>query len=296
MRSCARLFFWLTLCGLSPQALAQSPAAENAVFWEISANGLSKPSYLFGTFHLKGSTYVDSLTQVIDKFKGSGTVVGELLFDSTMTMKVMTASIMKDTTLDMLMSREHFQQTASWLKELTGYDLKMFNKMNPMMIEILIMSTLQQKYFPAPPNDRPMDLYFQQRAKTEGKKMIGLESFDEQINALYNQFSYKRQADMLMDYVLEKDRAKSDVVNMNRYYREGNLSQLESMMTREVFSEKETDVLVNDRNRKWMIQLPGLMKEQQTFIAVGALHLAGENGLVALLRKAGYVVRPVRML
>jgi len=266
------------------------------VFWEISANGLSKPSYLFGTFHLKGSTYVDSLTQVIDKFKGSGTVVGELLFDSTMTMKVMTASIMKDTTLDMLMSREHFQQTASWLKELTGYDLKMFNKMNPMMIEILIMSTLQQKYFPAPPNDRPMDLYFQQRAKTEGKKMIGLESFDEQINALYNQFSYKRQADMLMDYVLEKDRAKSDVVNMNRYYREGNLSQLESMMTREVFSEKETDVLVNDRNRKWMIQLPGLMKEQQTFIAVGALHLAGENGLVALLRKAGYVVRPVRML
>ncbi|HEY5750602.1 MAG TPA: TraB/GumN family protein [Chryseolinea sp.] len=296
MRSYARLFFWLTLCGLSPRAFAQSPAVENAVFWEISANGLSKPSYLFGTFHLKGSTYVDSLTQVIDKFKTSGTVVGELLFDSTMTMKMMTASIMKDTTLEMLLSRDHYQQTAAWLKEVTGYDLKMFNKMNPMLVEILIMTALQQKYFPAPANERPMDVYFQQRAKTEGKKMVGLESLDEQINALYHQFSYRRQADMLTDFVQEKDRAKSDVVNMNRYYREGNLAQLESMMTRDVFSEKETDVLVNDRNRKWMIQLPGLMKQQQTFIAVGALHLAGENGLVALLRKAGYVVRPMRTL
>jgi len=295
MKTFARIFVWFTCCALSGEVLAQSPV-ENAVFWEVSGRDLPGPSYLFGTFHLKGAAYVDSLTLVMDKFKSSRAVVGELLFDSTMTMKAMTASVMKDTTLDMLLSRERYQQTAAWLKELTGYDLRMFNKLNPMTVEITLSSSLQQKCFPSKGNDPAMDLYFQQRAKKEGKKIAGLETFDDQIHALYSQFSYKRQADMLVDFISDKDRAKADIVDMNRYYREGDLAKLEAMMAGEVFSKKEIEVLVNDRNRKWIAQLPAIMKQQQTFVAVGALHLAGENGLVTLLRKAGYVVKPMRTL
>ncbi|MGM9782579.1 MAG: TraB/GumN family protein [Paludibacteraceae bacterium] len=52
--------------------------------------------------------------------------------------------------------------------------------------------------------------------------------------------------------------------------------------------------LVGERNDAWVRQLPKLMSEQPCFVVVGALHLAGENGLVALLRKAGYKVKPVK--
>lgn len=272
---------------------AQKTDIENSVFWEIRGKDLSQPSYLFGTFHLMGSRYIDSLTHVMDKFNSGRTIVGELLLDSTMTMKMMAAARLQETTLDRLLSSEHFQQTAVWLKELSGYDLKMFNSMNPMTIQIFLMTMLQQKYFPLDlAHDTPMDMYFQNRAKNEGKKLVGLETFEVQVNALYHQFTPQRQAEMLVEFVHEKEKAKAELLIMNKYYREGNLTKLEELLSAQTYSKSEAEVMLDNRNKKWMEQLPGLMKEQQTFVAVGALHLAGENGLISLFRKAGYSVTP----
>ena len=104
-----------------------------------------------------------------------------------------------------MLTPEQFQNTAAWMKQLSGYDLKMFNNMNPMTIQIFLMTMLQQKYFPpGGPKDVPMDMYFQERAKRDGKKLVGLESFDVQVNALFNQFTLQLQAEMLMDFVEEK--------------------------------------------------------------------------------------------
>lgn len=271
--------------------LAQKTALENSVFWEVSGKTLSQPSYLFGTFHLMGSRYIDSLTHVMDKFNSSGTVVGELLLDSTMTIKMMAAARLKETTLDKLLSSENFQQTAVWLRELSGYDLQMFNSMNPMTIQIFLMTMLQQKHFPLDlSQDIPMDMYFQKRAKSEGKRLIGLETFEVQVNALYDQFSLQRQAEMLVEFVYEKEKSKEELMIMNKYYREGNLTNLEALLYGKSYSKSEAEVMLDNRNRKWMEQLPGLMNEQQTFVAVGALHLAGENGLISLLRNTGYTV------
>ena len=64
-------------------------------------------------------------------------------------------------------------------------------------------------------------------------------------------------------------------------------------MADQVYTPKEAAVMLDNRNKKWMQQLPGIFKQQSTFVAVGALHLAGENGLVMLLRNAGYTVKPL---
>ncbi len=277
------------------KVVAQKAPVENSVFWEVSGQDLKHPSYLFGTFHLMGSRYIDSLTHVVTKFNTCKTVVGELLLDSTMTMKMMAAARLDGTTLDQLLSPEHYKQTAEWLKELSGYDLRMFNGMNPMTIQLFLMTMLQQQYFPMDMNqETPMDMYFQNEAKQDKKKLVGLETFDVQVNALFLQFSPERQAEMLSGFVKEKEKAKSELITMNRYYREGNLTRLQQLLTDESYSESESKVMLDDRNKKWMEQIPGLMKEQQTFVAVGALHLAGENGLVNLLRTAGYTVKPAQ--
>jgi len=275
------------------QGLAQKTAIENSVFWEVSGKDLPQPSYIFGTFHLMGSRYIDSLTHVMDRFNSSTMIVGELLLDSTMTAKMMAAARLQETTLDKLLSSENFQQTAVWLKELSGYDLKMFNSMNPMTIQIFLMTMLQQKYFPLDlEQDAPMDMYFQNRAKSEEKKLMGLETFEVQVNALYNQFSLQRQAEMLVEFVHERQKAQEELLLMNKYYREGNLTKLEELLFAQPYSKSEAEVMLDNRNKKWMEQLPGLMKEQQTFVAVGALHLAGECGLINLFRNAGYKVTP----
>jgi uncharacterized protein YbaP (TraB family) len=277
-------------------ALAQKKiAVENSVFWEVTGNGLSQPSYLFGTFHLLSHRYVDSLTNVTNKFTTAKTIVSELLIDSTMTMKMMASAQMKGTTLNKLLTPEQFKQTNDWLHELSGYDLTMFNGMNPMTIEILLMTMMQQKYFPLDPGqDVVMDLYFQQRGTRDKKQVIGLETFDEQTHAIFGQFTYERQAQLLTTAVKKRNSAEEELRNMNRFYREGNLGKLEALMYDEMYTAAETAVMLDNRNKKWMQQLPGLFKQQPTFVAVGAMHLAGENGLVTLLRKEGYTVKPIQ--
>ncbi len=291
------LFLALCVGHSSTISAQQKTDVENAIFWEVSGNNLTVPSYIFGTFHLMGARYIDSLTYVKDAFERSKTMVGELLFDSTMTMKMMKASQLKNTTLDKLLSTEAYAKTASYLKELSGYDLKMFNSMNPMTIQILLMTTLQQKIFPLDQSvDIPMDMYFQQQAKKAKKKLLGLETFEVQIKALFEQFSYERQVQMLMETVNDQAKAKAELITLNKLYREQNLTRMEEMMYgSSTYSAEETAILLTNRNKDWMKKLPSLMKEQQTFIAVGALHLACEDGLVHLLRQAGYTVKPVSL-
>jgi uncharacterized protein len=280
--------------GQTPQTMPLGRQVENSVFWQVSGKDLQQPSYLFGTFHLMGARYIDSLTRVMDKFSESKTLVGELLLDSTMTVKMMVAARLHETTLDKLLGPDDYQKTATWLKELSGYDLKIFNGMNPMTIQIFLMTMLQQKHFPLIGSaDVPMDLYLQQRGKKEGKKLVGLESFEVQVNALFNQFSIQRQAEMLMEFVNEKEKAKEELIQMNKSYRSGDLGKLEELLAEQTYSEQEAKVMLDDRNKTWMEQLPSLMKEQPTFIAVGALHLSGKNGLIHLLREAGYIVTPL---
>jgi uncharacterized protein YbaP (TraB family) len=53
------------------------------------------------------------------------------------------------------------------------------------------------------------------------------------------------------------------------------------------------DMLLADRNKKWIPLIEDLVKEQTTFIAVGSGHLASETGVIQLLRNAGYKVEPL---
>jgi len=275
-------------------AAAQTPAVENALFWEIQGNGLTQPSYLFGTYHLLGSHYADSLTNVMSRFHTCRTMVGEIVYDSTLAFRLINAARMKGTTLDKLLSPAIYNQTAAWLKELTGYDLQYFNGFNPMTVQLLIATHLQQKYYPInSTTEAPLDLYFQSLARQNQRPVAGLETFDDQVRALYDQFNYERQAELLTQYVLDKDRALQETVTLLDQYRHQNLGQMEKALSSQDYTAAELQVLVTDRNRKWAEELPGLLKDGSAFIAVGALHLAGRDGLVSLLRNAGYTVTPL---
>lgn len=287
----------LLLCS-APVVRAQQ-AVENSLLWKIQRDDLPAPSYLFGTFHLMGSHYVDSLDGVIQGFRECRAVVGEILLDSSITMKLMLASRLDGTTLDRLLTPEEYQATDAWFKELSGMDLSRFNAMNPATVQNLMMAMMQQKYYPSNgPDDEPMDLYFQRLAKNQGKELKGLENLDVQINALFTQFPVSRQAEMLADFVRNRDRALVELKKMNAAYRKGDLRNLELLLAEQNYTKSESSVLLDDRNKQWMETLPSLLRAQSTFVAVGALHLAGDYGLVSLLRKAGYTVTsaPIRSI
>lgn len=283
--------------GLFQPGITQQNTVENSILWEVSGNGLAKPSYLFGTFHLMGNLYADSLTNVMDKLSQSEMVVGEMIIDSAMVMKMTPAMQLNGTTLTKLLTPEDFTRASDWVKELSGYDLKMFNTLNPMSVHLLIVSFMQKKYYPMDPaKDIPMDVYFQNFANKNGKKLVGLESLEDQIHALFGQFTYERQAEILADFVSNKDKAYQEIVVMNKLYRQQNLEELEKLMTSSAsYDTVESEVMLDNRNKNWMKQLPDLFQNNKAFVAVGAMHLAGKNGLVNLLRSNGYSVRPLKV-
>jgi uncharacterized protein YbaP (TraB family) len=284
------------IVGLSIHGIAQQRPVENCLFWEVSGNGLNKPSFLFGTFHLIGKSYLDSLPNVMNRLQQSEAVVGELIIDSAAMTKLMGSMQLQGTTLSLLISPELFSQTSAWLKELSGMDLTMFNNLNPMTVQILLMTLLQQKYFPVDMIKNPfMDTYIQNYGKENEKKVIGLESVDDQIKALYDQFTNERQVEILGDYVSNKENAVKEVLQMNKLYRQQNLSELERLMAAQNYSASETAVMLDNRNKAWIGQLPEIFKKQSAFVAVGALHLCGKNGLVNLLREKGYTVKPLKV-
>ena len=60
-----------------------------------------------------------------------------------------------------------------------------------------------------------------------------------------------------------------------------------------VMNEKYRKWLLEVRNENWMVKMPDMMKDKSTFFAVGAAYLLGEQGMINLLRKKGYVVKPI---
>ncbi len=273
---------------------AQTATSEQAVFYEISGNGLRKPSYLFGTMHLLTQQFVDSLPMLMDYYGKCTQVVGEMIIDSTNSMKMLPYTMLKGTTLKEVLPDDLYSATNTWLKELSGYDLALFNALNPMTINVTLLQLIQAKYYPVPAGLVLMDNYFQQRARKEYKEVIGLETIEDQVNALFTQFSIERQTELLREFVMHKDKSIADLATMTKLYRSQRLDELEKLMYDETYSPQEIEVLLYNRNEKWAAQLPMLMMRAPTFVAVGALHLTGERGLVNLLRQKGYTVTPYK--
>lgn len=289
-------FLLAFLCLVSAEIILAQPAKKyNALLWKVSGKGLTKPSYLFGTYHFLSNGFIDTMPAVKLAYKSSEAVVGELLIDSTLQGPMMEAAVLKGTTLKKVLPDTLYAKASDWFKQEAGLDMSNLDQLNPLTVMTAAMAITQQKYYPNKKGEVQLDTYFQDAAKKDGKKVMGLETIHDQINALYNQLTMERQLILLNETFKEKDALKDMIAIMNKAYISQQMSDLQELMYGSSYKPEEMKVLLDDRNNKWMQQLPGLMKEQSLFVAVGALHLVGDAGLVNQLRNNGYTVTPVNL-
>jgi uncharacterized protein YbaP (TraB family) len=142
--------------------------------------------------------------------------------------------------------------------------------------------------------DQEMDLYFYKNAKKEKKKVIGIETVDEQIAALHT-LNYQEQAELLIQSIDEiKKGPKNSDADLMKYYIAQNLDSLYAMSDEQQMPPKLYKAMITDRNINMADRIAVFIQKQPTFIAVGAMHLPGDGGVIALLRKKGYMVIPWR--
>ena len=141
-----------------------------------------------------------------------------------------------------------------------------------------------------------MDTYFQTKAAESGKKVDGLETMNFQFDLLFNRSSLKRQAEVLLCMMNNIDNNIDLTKRLTSAYMMQDLNTMEKIANEDECSmtQQEKDNLIDNRNKNWADKLPEIMQTAPTFIAVGALHLVGKNGLLSLLKQQNYTVEPVK--
>ena len=279
----------------------QNVANENSLLWRISGNGLAQPSYLFGTHHLIPISFLDGINGLNEAFERTEQVVGEVDMSDMMQMQMQMmqhAMMPEGVTYESLLSADDIALLDSKLTSLIGVGLAELGMMRPAMLSHLITITLYQQYFPETALVS-IDEHFQQKALARSRPVRALETTESQIHMLLLSSSIERQAEGLMCMVRHPEMLTEHIHLLNEKYEAFDINGLyaffiESNQTSPCPStDEEINALTRNRPLRCIDQLSSIINEKSSFIAVGALHLPGEYGLIEGLRRAGFTVEAV---
>ena len=283
-----KIFYFLTLFLFSINVF-YAQQLENSTLWKITGNGLEKPSYLFGTIHLTcDATLSDEVKEALDK---TSQVVLEIdMDDPALQSKMMSGIAMENgKTLKDFTNDEEYTMIDSLLIKNTGMSVKMLERAKP----FFIASTYLAKLLDCPAESFEVELI--KVAKAQNEEVKGLETIQDQLK-VFDDIPYE---DQIKDLVKSaKDNLAADKENVKillEVYNTQNITRMYKLMTEDDSATMQhSEILLDNRNMKWIPRIGEYAKEQPTFFGVGAGHLAGKNGVITLLKKAGYTVTPVK--
>ena len=263
---------------------------EKSLLWKISGNGLKKPSYLFGTIHLTCDSSLDANT--LNALEATEQLYLELdMDDKSIQMQMMKLMMMKDgAKLSTLLSPEDFKILDEFMKKNLNMSVKLFDSFKPFMISSMLFPKMLDC------KSQSVESELMKITKEQNEEIFGLEIAEDQMK-VFDEISYQDQAEELLKTVkdnLEKD--KKEFIEMMTIYQNKDIEGMLKMMSdsdNKITSENQ-DILLNNRNKNWIPIMVKIMKDKPTFFGVGAGHLAGEEGVIKLLRKKGYKVEAIQ--
>ncbi len=259
-----------------------------SLLWEITSPKSKRPSYIYGTIHLQDKRvfqYSDSVEIAINSCDAFAL---EILLDEIDTKSIMKSMTM-NTTLDQLMTAEEYDFLKKEIKRKYGLNVIMFNKMKPFFTSSQLMLSNSSKDM-----SDALDPYLLKKARALNKKCIGIETFQDQIDAV-DKIPLKEQAKMLLDNL--KDTAVSDdkTDDLINSYINMDIEKMVELTKDTTMPSNFEEAFIWQRNIRMANSIHKQIRKQPIFVAVGAAHLGGEKGVLAYLKAKGYKIRPVFM-
>lgn len=286
------------LCFFAQSQNKPKPKKYPSLFWEITGNGMKKPSYLFGTmhvsskiaFHLSDSFYIAIKNSDVVALETNPETWQEDMdnfdlgsFSYGYPNRYFTYGEMPNDYFNIKTLR-----IGKYEKKL---EMAMFSK--PSMINNLLYRSLSD-YTSDFEEDTYLDLYIYQTGKKLGKKVAGVERYEESMKLMAEAFrdaaKEKNRKERSFDFDEEYSPAK-----LQEAYREGNLDLLDSINKLNSQSDAFDEKFLYRRNEIQANSIDSILKKASLFVGVGAAHLPGNRGVIELLRKKGYKLRPIFM-
>ena len=279
---------FLLLCSLF-MGVALGQKSENSLLWKISGNGLKEPSYLFGTIHITcDATLSEKVKTALDKTQQ---LCLELdMDDPNLQVEMMNSMMMQNgVTMKSLAKPDDFKAVDTFLTTNLGFSAEMLNPVKPFMVSAMLYPKMLNCEM------QSVEAELIKIAKTQNEEVIGLETVSEQL-AVFDAIPYQEQMNELV--ITAKDnmqRDKTELTEMMAIYKSENVEAMVTFTEKSpnAMTSKYSDVLLKKRNQNWISRMTTIATNKPTCFGVGAAHLGGKNGVIALLRKAGFTVEAV---
>ncbi|MGD2074082.1 MAG: TraB/GumN family protein [Gammaproteobacteria bacterium] len=273
------------LCLLTAFAAPAAQRFEAGLLWRVEREG-SQPSYVFGTMHSDHPNVVDLAPPVQRAFDQAGALILEVTLDSESLASLSTALLMRDgRSLEALVGQEVFGRAVAAMAG-HGVPEVLVARMKPWAVAVTLMT-------PPARSGLVLDHVLYRKAVADGKPVEGLETPAEQV-ALFDSLTLQEQVVLLRDTLNHLPDIERMLIELREAWLQRDLAQLARINE---ISLRDTDPdiaaafnqrIIIDRNHRMAERLEAPLREGNRFIAVGALHLPGSQGLLQLLSERGY--------
>lgn len=258
------------------------------LLWKISHPGY-KDSYLFGTIHLSDPRVLSLIDRVEPYIQKSELFAMEMVIDETSQQELVNASYFAENeSLADYLDKDLLQQVHEIMQRYYNVVPATVNKMRPWVV-MASLSTPPPEYGGA-----VLDVQLQHLADSEGLPVSGLETTQEQVSAL-SSLNIQEQVWMLRKSVIDFYNSETMWPVLITFYLHRDLEAL--VNTQNQLMDETSDIddrfmyaMLQQRNHRMAERMITLMQKQSVFVAVGALHLPGEEGVLSLLEQRGFRV------
>jgi uncharacterized protein YbaP (TraB family) len=282
----------LLLVSATEVIASQDQAADRSLFWSIQKDGQAA-GYLLGTIHSEDPRVLDFPEDFIARLRANSVFAMELVPDlPTLARLLEYMNYPPGQTLESVIGSARFKSLESTL---STYNVspEQINRMKP-WAAMMTLST------PPPETGFFMDLSLSLRATGSGLKVVGLETLDQQLSFLEN-MPLPMQLSLLEQAIAAFDQVKDAHDQMVNVYLENDLVALQEISDKQLQQVDDqagnyfVELGINARNLRMAETLLPQLEVNKVFVAVGALHLPGEKGLLNILRQQGYELSPLDM-
>lgn len=273
--------------------LDQAIETEKSLLWQVSGNGLTQPSYLFGTIHVISNDDFEMGANVLKKLGNAQQLVLEMDLKNVNTMEVAMASILPDNkTIKDFLSEEDYSVVESFFADSLSTPMTLFKTAYARLKPFFLQQMIYVRYLGDNPSSYEMELM--DEIADRDIPVIGLETLMEQLSFI-DKMSIEEQYDGLIKSIKDSYAQSLYLDTLITAYKDRDVHKLYEMVNGYDEIKDISNTLIDQRNINWIPKLEEYFRQNCTFVAVGAGHLGGPVGVIELLRKQGYTVEPIAM-
>ena len=259
---------------------------KQTLLWQISGPKLPGPSFVFGTMHVRDKAAFRYKELVFEKISQCDAFATEFNLEEMSTNVSSDAmDLPEGETLDNILSEKQFKKTRKVLRKVAGIDLLHLNTSQPILIANLLAGRMLSEEMPL-----SLDETLWQFARDQGKTVLGVETYAEQLEIMKS-IPLDYQIRNLMEIIKNTKAYRKEIKKVTKQYHNADIQKLYKSVKRS--SKGLRKLLLYNRNIIMADRIAEMVGEQTICVAVGAGHLAGQKGVLRLLKTKGLIVSPV---